>query len=98
LIQIKNSLPLSFAILGFCVGIALYGYTFYINSHHMPGNDLLFLVLCPPSFAGLALDQAGVLGGIAGWFFISLANAGLYALVGFLIQLIRSAYKSWPWD
>jgi hypothetical protein len=30
----------------------------------------------------MALDNAGVIGGLIGWFFISLENAVLYGLVG----------------
>jgi hypothetical protein len=30
----------------------------------------------------MALDNAGVVGGLIGWFFISLMNAALYAAIG----------------
>ena len=81
----KTNFVLGFALVGFTIGMALCGYAFYITSHHLgPGNETLFLVLCPPSIGAMALDNAGVLGGIVGWVFISLVNAGLYALVGLL--------------
>jgi hypothetical protein len=34
----------------------------------------------------MALDNAGVLGGLVGRLFISIANAGLYALIGTVID------------
>jgi hypothetical protein len=66
--------------------MALCVYAVHITSHPggPPGNETLFLVLCPPSIGAMALDSAGVLGGIVGWVFISLENAGLYGLVGLL--------------
>jgi len=50
------------------IGVALCAYTFYLTSHHQIGNMALFLELCPPSIGSIALDNAGVLGGIIGWF------------------------------
>ena len=35
------------------------------------------------SLSSMALDNAGVIGGLIGWLFISLENAVLYGLVGF---------------
>jgi hypothetical protein len=84
----RHSLPLSFALIGFCVGIALCGYAFYLTSHQRIGNEFFFLILCPPSILALGLDNAGVLGGLVGWLFISFINAGVYAFVGALLQRV----------
>lgn len=73
-----------FAAAGFVVGLGLCRYAFYLTSHHQIGNPLVFIILCPPSIGAIALDNAGVLGGIVGWVFISMANAGLYFLLGLL--------------
>ena len=73
-----------FGLLGFVIGIALFSYTFYLTSHHQIGNTALFLILCPPSIASIALDNAGVLGAIIVWIAISMFNAGLYAGIGLL--------------
>jgi len=86
----KYSFPLRFAILGFCVGIALCGYTFYLTSHQRIGNEFLFLILCPPSILAMALDNAGVFGGVVGWLFISFINSAFYALVGALLQRVMA--------
>jgi hypothetical protein len=83
----RVSFPLRAAIAGFCVGIALCGYAFYLTSHHETGSPFLFLVLCPPSIAAIALDNAGVVGGLVGWLFISFANADFYA---FIWEIFRS--------
>jgi len=56
-----------FALIGFLIAAALCAYTFYLTSHHQIGNMALFLELCPPSIGSIALDNAGVLGGIIGW-------------------------------
>jgi len=42
----------------------------------------VYLLLCPPSFGAMALDNAGVVGGLIGWFLISLMNAALYGAIG----------------
>jgi hypothetical protein len=86
----RVSFPLVPAIIGFSIGMALCGYTFYLTSHNGVGN-LLFLVFCPPSILSMALDNAGVVGGIVGWLFISFANAGLYAVIG---KTIQTLYRS----
>jgi len=75
-----------FGLIGFLIGAALGAYAFYLTSHHQIGNADLFLVLCPPSIGALALENAGVLGGIIGWLFISFMNAGLYALIGLILS------------
>jgi hypothetical protein len=73
---------MGFAVAGFAIGEMLCAYAFYITSHHQIGNDALFLILCPPSIGAMALDNAGIVGGLIGWFFISLSNAVLYGLIG----------------
>ncbi len=72
--------------------MALCGYAFYLTSHNGVGN-LLFLVFCPPSILAMALDNAGVVGGIVGWLFISFANAGLYAVIGKTIQTLSRSER-----
>jgi len=42
----------------------------------------LYLVLCPAPVCALALDNAGLISGLLGWFFIRLVNAALYGGVG----------------
>jgi hypothetical protein len=86
-----SSFPLRAAIIGFCVGIALCGYTFYLTSHHEIGSPFFFLVLCPPSIAAIALDNAGVVGGLIGWLFISFANAGFYSFVWAIFRSIDNS-------
>ena len=81
----RTKFALGFGVLGFLLGATLGAFTFYWNS--LPGHGIpsiaVYLILCPPSFASMALDNAGIVGGIIGWFIISLANAVLYGLVGF---------------
>jgi hypothetical protein len=72
---------LVFAAIGFAVAAILYASTFYPTSHgHFA--ELLFLALCPPSIGSIALDNAGVVRGLVGWFFIALMNAALYGGAG----------------
>jgi hypothetical protein len=59
----------------------LCAYAFYLTSHLQMGSPILFLILCPSSILSLALDNAGVTGGILGWLLISALNAALYAAV-----------------
>ena len=73
---------LGFAVAGFGIGAALCANAFYLTSHGRIGNMALFLILCPPSIGALALDNAGIVGGLIGWFLISLENAALYGLLG----------------
>ncbi len=90
----RITLPLGFGIAGFCVGTSLCGYTFYLASHHQSANDLMFLILCPPSIAAMALDQSGFVGGILGWLIISFVNAGLYAVIGTGVRAIRRGFDN----
>jgi hypothetical protein len=81
----RAKFAVGFAITGFAIGAVLCAYTFYVTSSHYrggPPSEILYLLLCPPSFAALALDNAGVVGGLIGWFFISLMNAALYGAIG----------------
>ena len=78
---------------GLTIGGALGAYAFYLTSHHQIGNEALFLVLCPPSIGALALDNAGLLGGIIGWIITSIENAALYAAVGFVVGAIAPKSK-----
>ena len=76
------------ALLGFSVAVLLACLAYYETSgryrgHHI--NDWVFLVACPPSIYALALERASVIGGLVGWFQIALMNAGLYAVVGWLL-------------
>jgi len=82
-----------FAAVGFVVAVTLCAYTFYLTSHHRIGNELLFIGLCPPSIAAIALDNAGVAGGLVGWLFIAVANAALYGAFGFAGGLILARRK-----
>jgi hypothetical protein len=79
---VKKS-AVGFAAVGVLVGVVLCAYTFYLTSHQRTGNELLFTVLCPPSIAAIALDNAGVVGGLIGWLFIAGENGALYGAVGF---------------
>ena len=81
----KGRIVIGFAAAGFIVGMCLCGYAFYLTSHHQIGNSLVFIILCPPSVGAMALDNAGVLGGIEGWVFISAVNCGLYSLLGLFV-------------
>jgi|HubBroStandDraft_3_1064219.scaffolds.fasta_scaffold804238_1 hypothetical protein len=76
----RTKFALGFGAVGFLIGVAL-----YVASSHDRGIPLpaaVYLVLCPASFFAMALDNAGVVGGLIGWFFISLMNAALYAAIG----------------
>jgi hypothetical protein len=74
---------LGFAAAGSVVAVTLGAYAFYLTSHQRIGNELLFIVLCPPSIGALALDSADVAGGLVGWSFIVVANSVLYGAAGF---------------
>jgi hypothetical protein len=78
----REKYGVSFAVVGFAIGEILYGYTFYSTSHGGAGDMFLFMVLCPASFSSMALDNAGVTGGLIAWLFISIVNAVMYGLMG----------------
>jgi hypothetical protein len=82
-VNFRTKYALRFAAVGFAVGVALCGHAFYLDSHGRIGNAALFLILCPASFGAMALDNAGIVGGLVGWFFISVVNAVFYGLIGF---------------
>jgi hypothetical protein len=75
------------------VAAALGIYAFYLTAHQQIGNAALFLILCPPSIGAMALDNAGALGGIIGWLIISIANAALYAVIGFAFGAVAEKSK-----
>lgn len=87
-----------FAAVGFLIGEILCGYTFYANSHaNVPINEDLYLVLCPPSIGGMALENAGVIGGIIGWLGFSIMNALLYGIPGFALDhFLKTTKQSEP--
>ena len=80
---------LRFAVVGFATGVALCAYAFYLTSHGRTGNATLFLVLCPPSIGAMALDSAGMVGELVGWFIISVANALFYGVVGAVLAAFK---------
>jgi hypothetical protein len=84
-VQTPTKFLLGFSVAGFGIGVVLFRYTLYLTSHQRIGNMALFLILCPPSVSAMALDNAGVIGGLIAWLMISLENAFLYGLVGVLI-------------
>jgi hypothetical protein len=84
-VRTRTKFALGFGVTGFLIGIALCAYTFFMTSSRYTGGPppiSLYLFLCPASFAAMALDNAGVVGGLIGWFFISLINAALYGAIG----------------
>ena len=78
----RTKCAMGFAVAGFAIGEVLCAYAFFLTSHRQIGNYALFLILCPPSIGAMALDNAGIVGGLIGWFFMSLENAVLYGLIG----------------
>ncbi len=76
-----------FAITGLAIGLILGAYTFYHNlTNHGFIDETIYVVLCPPSAGAMALENAGIIGGIAGWLFISILNGGLYGLLGLVLD------------
>ena len=90
----KRKFALGFAVVGFMIGMALCRFAFYLTSHRRIGSEALFLILCPPSIGATALDNAGVLGGIVGWIFISVENAALWAFVGLALRRLLSSAQN----
>jgi hypothetical protein len=78
----RRKYAMGFSVAGFAIAEVLCAYAFYLTSHHQIGNYALFLILCPPSIGAMALDNAGIVGGLIGWFLISLENAVIYGLIG----------------
>ena len=76
----RTKFAFGFGAAGFLVGAALYAASSHDRGIPLPAA--VYLVLCPASFFAMALDNAGVVGGLVGWFFISLMNAALYAAIG----------------
>jgi hypothetical protein len=85
-LKTKTKVALGFVVTGFLVGAILCACTFYWNSKparaEPPIPDAVYLLLCPPSLASMALDNAGTVGGLIGWFLISLENSVVYGLIG----------------
>jgi hypothetical protein len=80
---------IAFAAVGFVVGEALCVSTFYLTSHELVGNEVLFfLALCPPSIASLGLDNAGPVRAVIWWKFLAAANAALYGAVAYVCGLV----------
>jgi hypothetical protein len=86
----KHAAAFSLGMAGFAIGMGLCGYAFWLTSHHLIESTALFIVLCPPSIGAMALDNAGVIGGIIGWCFISFVNGALYLAIGALIDRVRA--------
>ena len=85
-LRVRTKFAFGFGVTGFLIGVTLCAYTFYVTPSHYKGPPppaAVYLVLCPSSFAAMALDNAGVAAGLIGWFFISLMNAALYGIIGF---------------
>lgn len=81
----RRKIVIGFAVSGFVIAEALFAYTFYLAAYNRIGNSTLFLVLCPPSIGALGLEGSGVWRGAIGWLFISVVNAGIYGVLGFVI-------------
>jgi hypothetical protein len=85
----KLIVPMWFAIAGFAIGEFLCAYTFYSNSgHYAPINEGLYLILCPPSIAAMALGDIGQVVSIISWAVISLLNGVLYGLCGLVLNFL----------
>jgi hypothetical protein len=82
-----------FAATGFLIGVTLGAYAFYLTSHQRIGNMLLFIALCPPSISAMALDNAGLVGGLVAWLFIAVANGAVYGAVGFACSFVWEGTK-----
>jgi hypothetical protein len=89
----ESKFAIRFALAGFMIAIALGVYAFYLTSHRRIGNEALFLFLCPPSIGAMALDNAGILGGIIGWLIIAMGNALLYGGIGFALGMAAKKSK-----
>ena len=90
-IAVKNmSTPwrvvLGCAVLGFSLPLAMLGY--YSFSNTLAGS--LYVALCPVCIASLALDHASRSTALVAWIMFCMINAGLYAIPGLLVVLIRS--------
>jgi hypothetical protein len=87
-VKTRIKFAIGFAITGFVIGAVLCAYTFYVTSSHNKGASFsslsltLYLLACPPSIGAMALDNAGIVGGLIGWLLISLMNASLYGILG----------------
>jgi hypothetical protein len=83
----------AFALVGFAIAEVLCAYGYYLTSHRRIGNEIVFLTLCPPSIGAIALDNAGLVGGILGWQLIAAENALIYFACG---ALVAAVINNWP--
>jgi hypothetical protein len=83
-----------FASIGFIVPWVLVA--FYAIAHRFGGNPSTkpLLYLCPSSIISLGLDNASLLVGLLGWLLISVSNAILYSIPGFVVSLLVGWGKS----
>jgi len=88
---------IGFAVCGFMIAVALWVYAGYLathlTTHHLIGNEALFLILCPPSIGAMGLDNAGVLGGLIGWLIIAIVDIHLYAEIGIVLGMALKKSK-----
>jgi hypothetical protein len=83
------------ASVGFLIAMALTGVAFYETLPTSPGygthiNDLIFLILCPPSIYALMLEGCrSFFCGLVGWLQIAVLNSALYAVLGVLVGSVR---------
>jgi len=83
----KRLFIVGFALLGFAIGAAEFAYTEYTYHHHIVAPDALFfpfLLLCPPSFLGVAFIDSKSLTEhdvLLLWSIVALLNSALYAFV-----------------
>ena len=85
---LRDSFALKAASLGFTIAILLGALAFSTTrpGHSTPVSGLVYLTLCPPSVAAMALDNASLSGALVGWSFIAVENAALYALLGAILR------------
>lgn len=86
--------------LGALVGIAVAGlltsYAYYFNSHRDAPriDDLVYLVLFPPSIGLMATENASVLGQVFIIAVVVAANGGFYALVTAILRGLFGSGRS----
>lgn len=83
------------ALVGFCVALTLTGLAYYENAHaneHSLSDfrqwDLVFKVFFPTSIGLKATERVGILGQVFVVCVVSLQNALLYGLLGWVIAWI----------
>jgi hypothetical protein len=88
----ETKLALKIAGLGFGVGIAL-GFNAFLPSTYR-FNEGFYLLLCPPSFASMALENASTEVAIQVWLVIAILNAFVYLLVAAIFRAIFGSFTS----